>query len=366
MKANPSRGILTLFRDARAARGRLQRPRGRARAARRLRARADPAHLADAVAAPGGARRRAACSSTPARCTSSRRSGGSAPRPRGVGPDEPGPRQRRHQPHQHRRPGLELRHLARVPGRGEGASPSATDCTITRLHSHIGSGTDPEVWKRVHADDARPGGAAARRGDGEPGRRLQGGAHARASTSADLADVGAHVRQRAARPSASATAARSTWRSSRARTSSPTPARSSRRCVDVVDTGQRRLPLRQARHRHDRGHAAVALRRPAPDRRARRGPRRGRRRLRRAVLRVGRHPHAGARRSRGAGAAPRAAPAASATWWSSAARAPTAPRCPPSTTTPTRRRPRSCSSRTARSALLRRRQAPEQVWANEV
>src|SRR6185436_3261707 len=40
---------------------------------------------------------------------------------------------------------------------------------------------------------------------------------------------------------------------------------------------------------------------------------------------------------------------ASATSWSSAARAPTARRCPPSTTTPTRRRPRSCWSQTARS-----------------
>ena len=52
------------------------------------------------------------------------------------------------------------------------------DVKITRLHSHIGSGTDPEVWKRVTRMTLD---LAAKLPDvrrGEPGRRLQGRAHA--------------------------------------------------------------------------------------------------------------------------------------------------------------------------------------------
>jgi diaminopimelate decarboxylase len=68
------------------------------------------------------------------------------------------------------------------------------DVRITRLHSHIGSGTDPEVWKRVtrmtldlaaKLPDVRVvnlgGGFKVGRMPGEP--------------SVDLADVGEHVRQ---------------------------------------------------------------------------------------------------------------------------------------------------------------------------
>ena len=126
MKANPSLGILTLFREL----GLHVDASSDYEVERALRAgfapERDPAHLADAVAAAGGARPARACSSTPARSTSSRRSASVAPGRERVGADEPGPRQRRHQPHQHRRPGLELRHLARVPRRGARRSPSAT------------------------------------------------------------------------------------------------------------------------------------------------------------------------------------------------------------------------------------------------
>jgi diaminopimelate decarboxylase len=59
------------------------------------------------------------------------------------------------------------------------------DLRVTRLHSHIGSGTDPEVWKRcTRLADVRlinlGGGFKVGRMPGEP--------------SVDMADVGAHVR----------------------------------------------------------------------------------------------------------------------------------------------------------------------------
>ncbi|TMQ18016.1 MAG: diaminopimelate decarboxylase, partial [Candidatus Rokuibacteriota bacterium] len=65
---------------------------------------------------------------------------------------------------------------------------------ITRLHSHIGSGTDPEVWKRVTRmtlDLAAklPDVGLINLGGGFKVGRMPGEA------STDLADVGAHVRQ---------------------------------------------------------------------------------------------------------------------------------------------------------------------------
>ena len=113
MKANPSRGILTLFRDLglhidassdyeveRAIRA-------------GVRARADPAHVADAVAAPRGARWRGvllnACSLHQLEAVRRGAPGGDVSRP-----PEPRAGQRLDQPHQHRRPRLQLRHLARA------------------------------------------------------------------------------------------------------------------------------------------------------------------------------------------------------------------------------------------------------------
>ena len=69
------------------------------------------------------------------------------------------------------------------------------------------------------------------------------------------------------------------------------------------------------------------------------GRRDGGGRLRGPLLRVGRHPHAGSRRPRGA-RAPLGSPcprSATSSWW--AGPAPTAPRCPRSTTTRIRRAP---------------------------
>jgi len=66
--------------------------------------------------------------------------------------------------------------------------------TIARLHSHIGSGTDPEVWKRVTRmtlDLAAklPDVTVVNLGGGFKVGRMPG------EPSVDLADVGAHVRQ---------------------------------------------------------------------------------------------------------------------------------------------------------------------------
>ncbi len=186
------------------------------------------------------------------------------------------------------------------------------DLRLTRLHSHVGSGTDPEVWKRctrmtldlaARLPDVRTvnlgGGFKVGRMPGEP--------------SVDMADVGAHVqaelqafRERDGR-ALHLEIEPGTYLVANAGTIVAT-------CVDVVDTGRAGYLLRQARHRHARGDAALALRRPASDRRPRRRPGRGRRRLRGAVLRVGGHPHPRSRRSRGAGPAPGAPRPAPATW----------------------------------------------------
>jgi diaminopimelate decarboxylase len=68
------------------------------------------------------------------------------------------------------------------------------DVRITRLHSHIGSGTDPEVWKRVTRmtlDLAAklPDVQRVNLGGGFKVGRMAG------EKSVDMADVGAHVRQ---------------------------------------------------------------------------------------------------------------------------------------------------------------------------
>ena len=88
--------------------------------------------------------------------------------------------------------------------------------------------------------------------------------------SVDLADVGAHVRRELEGFRDRDGPRACTSRSSPARTWSRTPARSSRPASTWWTPARDGYLLRQARHRHDRGHAAVALRRPAPDRRARR------------------------------------------------------------------------------------------------
>ena len=148
MKANPSRGILTLFRDLglhvdassdheveRALRAGF--PPGR-----------DPAHLADALAA--GRRARGARGAVqrllapPARAVRPGRAG-----PRAGGAPEPGARQRLHPAHQHGRA------RRRASGSGTSASREVTETAaryrlvVRTLHSHIGSGTDPDVWTRA-------------------------------------------------------------------------------------------------------------------------------------------------------------------------------------------------------------------------
>src|SRR5262249_56110179 len=68
------------------------------------------------------------------------------------------------------------------------------DLKITRLHSHIGSGTDPEVWKRatrMTLDLAAklPAVATVNLGGGFKVGRMPG------EKSADMTDVGKHVEQ---------------------------------------------------------------------------------------------------------------------------------------------------------------------------
>ena len=121
--------------------------------------------------------------------------------------------------------------------------------------------------------------------------------------STDLRDVGAHVRDeligvpRARRP------ARCTWRSSPGTYLVANAGAVVATCIDVVDTGRDGYLFAKLDTGMTEVTRPVALRRAASDRRAGRAAARGRRRLRRAVLRVGRHPDARARRSRGAGAA---------------------------------------------------------------
>ena len=201
---------------------------------------------------------------------SARRVRRGVPRRRRVRAHEPRPRQRLDQPHQHRRPRLELRHLARAPRRRAGdrrAPRPARPAASTRTSA---PGSDPAVWKRVarmtlDIAAALPDVTTVNLGGGFKVARVAG--------------------EQADRPRRSA--ARTCARSSSASASAHgralhleiepgtyLVANAGARRGDVRRRGRhgrRGLPLREARHRHDRGHAAVALRRAAPDRRARRG-----------------------------------------------------------------------------------------------
>jgi diaminopimelate decarboxylase len=73
------------------------------------------------------------------------------------------------------------------------ATAARLGVTIRRLHTHIGSGTDPEVWKRVtrmtlDLAETLPGVSTVNLGGGFKVGRMPGEA------STDLDDVGAHVR----------------------------------------------------------------------------------------------------------------------------------------------------------------------------
>ena len=137
-------------------------------------------------------------------------------------------------------------------------------------------------------------------------------------------------------------------------------------CIDVADTGRRRLSLRQARYRDDGDHAARRSTARSTRSTVLAERRVGAGRVRRSVLRVGRHPDAGARRPRGARAAAGTA---------AGDRRPGRDR----------RRGRllrrhvdgqlqllpagargACCELDGTLRLVRRRQALEQVWANEV
>ena len=174
---------------------------------------------------------------------------------------------------------------------------------IRRLHTHIGSGTDPAVWQRVTRMTLDLAAAACRTSRPSTWAAASRSRACAGEKATDLDDVGTPRARGARGASASGTAARCTWRSSRARTSSPTRARSSRPASTSSTPARDGYTFAKL----DTGMTEVT--RPSlygaqhPDRRARRAPA-GRRRLRRAVLRVGRHPDAGAGRSRGAGAAP--------------------------------------------------------------
>ncbi len=181
------------------------------------------------------------------------------------------------------------------------------DVKITRLHSHIGSGTDPEVYKRVtrmtlDLASKLPDVSVVNLGGGFKVGRMPG------EPSADLADVGAHVAREL-------TAFRD--RDGRALGLEIEPGTYLvanaglvvATCVDVVDTGHDGYLFAKL----DTGMPEVT--RPSlygaqhPIDVLAAGPRGGRRDLRRAVLRVGRYPDTRPRRSGSAGAPSRAAPA---------------------------------------------------------
>ena len=66
------------------------------------------------------------------------------------------------------------------------------DLRIRRLHSHVGSGTDPEVWKRCARMTLDLAGQLPEVGTHQPGGRVQGRPHARGA-------VGGHGRRGRAR-----------------------------------------------------------------------------------------------------------------------------------------------------------------------
>ena len=69
------------------------------------------------------------------------------PRGRGGRPPQPGTRLGPLEPHQRRRPLRQLRDLAHPPGADPGGGARPRGLRITLLHTHIGSGSDPEVWQ---------------------------------------------------------------------------------------------------------------------------------------------------------------------------------------------------------------------------
>ena len=253
---------------SRPARRRVQRPRGRARAARRRPAGEDPADVADAVATARRVRRpRRALQrvlAAPARRASARSFPGREvtvrvnPGPRAAAPRTaptpagPAPASASGTSSSTRRMALAARHRV----------------TIRGLHTHIGSGTDPAVWKRV----ARMSLDIAARLPDVTTLNLGGGfkvARVPEERATDLPDIGAHVRAGAARlPRAHGPLAAP---GGRAR---DVPRRQRRLRGRHLHRRRRhrrrRLSLRQARHRHDRDHPPVALRRAASDHGARR------------------------------------------------------------------------------------------------
>ncbi len=128
---------------------------------------------------------------------------------------------------------------------------------------HIGSGGDPAAWAENidrmldiverHFPEAT---------DHQPGRRLQGGAHARRAGRR-------HRRAGRVRPGAVRglrgphRPAGRTWRSSPAPTWWPTPATWSRGCIDRKWSGAGRLRVHHHRRRHGGQHPAAAVRRRA-------------------------------------------------------------------------------------------------------
>jgi diaminopimelate decarboxylase len=217
---------------------------------------------------------------------------------------------------------------------------------IRRLHSHVGSGTDPEVWKRcarmtLDLVEALPDVATVNLGGGfKVGRMPE-------EPSVDLADVGAHVRREieAFRDRDGRTLHLEIEPGTFLVANAGVIVAS---CVDVVDTGAdgyafakldagmpeiTRPSLYGAQHPID----VLARGREQP-----RSSSWGRA-ASRAIF--SRRPPAIRRRSRRAGCRARR----SATWWWWAGRARTAPAWRPSTTTPTRRLPRSCSTPTGAS-----------------
>ena len=104
---------------------------------------------------------------------------------------QPGPGQRRYEPHQHGRPGLELRDLARAHPGGE-ADRRRIRVEDRSIHSHIGSGSDPEVYKRVawmtlDLVEQFPDATIVNLGGGFKVGRMPG------EVTADLQDIGHHV-----------------------------------------------------------------------------------------------------------------------------------------------------------------------------
>ena len=221
MKANPSGGILALFRDLglhidassdheveRALRAGF--PAGR-----------DPAHVADALPparrAPRPRRAVQRVLAPSARGLRPRR-----PRAIGLRPDEPGARERIDQSHQHGRSRVELRDLARASGRREGPRRALRRQDHAAAQPHrLRHG--PGGLQARDAHDARPRRQAPRRERGEPGRGLQGRPHAGRA-------VGGPRRRGRARAPQELRAFRdrdgrvpSASRSSRGRISSPTP-----------------------------------------------------------------------------------------------------------------------------------------------